>query len=157
MSTTQRQALPRVKRVLAPTDFSGGAESAVQWAISLRDAYGAEVVILHVVDLGLAGAASLPTGMAAATAFSQMVDAMRSEAREGMQKLATRYPQVKTVVREGSPRSTILEVAKEVGADLIVMGTHGRTGLAHIFFGSVAEYVVRHSRIPVLTVRQEEN
>lgn len=156
MSSGRAQTLPQMKRILAPTDFSPGAESALQWAASIREAYHAELVILHVVDLGLAGAASLPTGMAAATAFGQMVDALRSEAREGIRKLGTRYPEVRTVIREGSPRSTILEVAKEVGADLIVMGTHGRTGLAHIFFGSVAEYVVRHSRIPVLTVPQQE-
>ena len=55
-----------------------------------------------------------------------------------------------------SMRKAMEFVAQEVNADLIVMGTHGRTGLAHIFFGSVAEYVVRHSHLPVLTVRQEE-
>ncbi|MDP3766726.1 MAG: universal stress protein, partial [Dehalococcoidia bacterium] len=60
----------------------------------------------------------------------------------------------RTIIREGMPRSMILDVAREVGADLIVMGTHGRTGLTHVFFGSVAEHVVRHSRIAVLTVRQ---
>jgi nucleotide-binding universal stress UspA family protein len=59
------------------------------------------------------------------------------------------------MVREGMPRAAILDVAREVGADLIVMGTHGRTGLTHVVFGSVAEHVVRHSRIPVLTVRQQ--
>ncbi len=156
MSAAQRETLPRVKRILAPTDFSPSAESALRWAVSLRDAYGAEIVILHVVDLGLAGAASLPTGMAAATAFGQLVDALRAEAHEGIAKLAARHPQAKTMIREGTPRTTILDVAKEGGTDLIVMGTHGRTGLAAIFFGSVAEYVVRHSRIPVLTVRQSD-
>jgi nucleotide-binding universal stress UspA family protein len=54
-------------------------------------------------------------------------------------------------------RSAILEVAAEVEADLIVMGTHGHTGLTHLLIGSVAEHVVRHSRIPVLTVRQNSN
>jgi nucleotide-binding universal stress UspA family protein len=73
-----------------------------------------------------------------------------------MAKVAARYPQAKTRIREGSPRTGVLDTARDVGADLIVMGTHGRSGLAHIFFGSVAEHVVRQSQIPVLTVRQRD-
>lgn len=155
MASYQPPARRRVTRILAPTDFSPGADLALAWAMDLRDAYDAEITILHVVDYGLAGAASMPTGMAAATAYGQMVDAMRREADASMARVAKAYPRAARVVRDGSPRTVILEAAKELGASLIVMGTHGRTGLAHIFFGSVAEYVVRHSRIPVLTVRQE--
>jgi nucleotide-binding universal stress UspA family protein len=57
------------------------------------------------------------------------------------------------VIREGSPRQEILSQAADLGVDLIVMGTHGRTGLAHLLFGSVAEHVVRHARVPVFTIR----
>lgn len=145
----------RVKGILAPTDFSRGADAALEWAVDLGAALGAEITILHVADFGLAGAASFPTGVAAATAYRQMVDALRAEAREGMARLSKSYPQARTLIREGSPRTAVLEAARELGSDLIVMGTHGRTGLAHIFFGSVAEYVVRHSQVPVLTVRGE--
>lgn len=60
------------------------------------------------------------------------------------------------VDKEDVPRLIILEVAKAEGADPIVMGTPGRTGLSHVFFGSVAEHVVRYSSVPVLTARQED-
>ena len=60
------------------------------------------------------------------------------------------------VLLKGHAVHEIIDEVNHVNADLVVIATHGRTGLAHIFFGSVAEYVVRHSRIPVLTVRQEE-
>ncbi len=156
MSSTRSQTPPRVKRILAPTDFSPGAESALQWASSLSAAFGADLVILNVLDLSLAGVAGLPMEFAAMPAAAELIDRLRADAKTEMAKVAARYPKAKTLVREGIPRTGILDTAREVGADLIVMGTHGRSGLAHIFFGSVAEYVVRHSRIPVLTVRQEE-
>ncbi len=156
MSATRRQNLPRVKRILAPTDFSPGAESALQWASSLGEAYHAEVVILHILDLSLAGVAGLPTEFAAMPAAAELIDRLRAETKTEMARVTAQFPRAKAVVRETIPRTGILDVAREVEADLIVMGTHGRTGLAKIFFGSAAEYVVRHSRIPVLTVRQDE-
>ncbi len=156
MSTARRQNLPRVRRILAPTDFSPGAESALRWANGLGEALSAEVVILHVLDLSLAGIAGLPTEFAAMPAAAELIDRLRAETKTEMARVAAQFPRAKTVVRETVPRIGILDVAREVGADLIVMGTHGRTGLAKIFFGSAAEYVVRHSRIPVLTVRQDE-
>jgi nucleotide-binding universal stress UspA family protein len=145
----------RIRRILAATDFSAGAERALQWARALSEAFSADLVILHVLDLSLAGAAGLPTELAAMPAVGQLMDRLRSEATAEMTKVAARHPRARTLLREGSPRQTILDVAREVGADVIVVGTHGRTGLAHVFFGSVAEHVVRHSRVPVLTVRQE--
>jgi nucleotide-binding universal stress UspA family protein len=156
MTTARRQTAPRVQRILAPTDFSPGAEPALQWATSLGAAFGAELVILTVLDLSLAGVPGLPTEFAAMPAAAELISRLRAETKTEMAKVAAEYPKAKTIVREGVPRTSIVDVAREVGADLIVMGTHGRTGLAHIFFGSVAEYVVRHSQIPVLTVRQKE-
>ncbi|MDR5694358.1 MAG: universal stress protein [Armatimonadota bacterium] len=145
-----------VRRILAPTDFSEAAEPALHWAIALGEVFGAEVVILHVMDLSIAALAGLPSQIAAFPAAGELLERVRSEAEQEMAKVAARFPTARTLLREGSPRSVILEVAAEIGADLIVMGTHGRTGLAHVFFGSVAEHIVRHSKIPVLTVRQAE-
>ncbi len=144
----------RIRRILAATDFSPDAERALEWARTLSEAFNAELVILHVLDLSLAGAAGLPTELAAMPAVGQLMDRLRSEAASEMTKLAARHPRARTLLREGSPRTTILEVAREVAADVIVVGTHGRTGLAHVLFGSVAEHVVRHSPVPVLTVRR---
>jgi nucleotide-binding universal stress UspA family protein len=62
-------------------------------------------------------------------------------------------PDAQIVIREASARPAIVDVALELNCQMIVMGTHGRSGLEHLLMGSVAEYVVRHSRVPVLTVR----
>lgn len=145
----------KVKRILVPTDFSPGAEAAVQWAMALGKVFGAEVTLLHVMDLRIPAIADLP-GEMATVAMPDLLEQVRRESTDQTKKLAARFPGAKTLLREGIPRAMILEVGAEVGADLIVMGTHGRTGLAHVFFGSVAEHVVRHSNVPVLTVRQRD-
>jgi len=142
------------RHILVPTDFSPGAAGALEWAQALAAAFGAEVVLLHVLDLSLAALAGLPSALAMVPAAGELLERIRAETAQEMATLAARLPGARSVIREGAPRPVILEVAQEVGADLIVMGTHGRTGLTHVFFGSVAEYVVRHSRVPVLTVRQ---
>ena len=149
------QVQPR--RILVPTDFSPGAEDALNWANALGAAFHAEVVLLHVLDLSIAALAGFPSSLAMVPAAGELLDRIRSETEQEMTTLAARVPGARAMIREGTPRATILEVAAEVKADLIVMGTHGRTGLTHVFFGSVAEHVVRHSRVPVLTVRQHSS
>lgn len=146
------QVSPR--RILVPTDFSPGAEGALDWAKALGTAFGAEVILLHVLDLSIAALAGFPSSLAMVPAAGELLDRIRGETEQEMASIVTRVPGARSIVREGTPRTVILDVAGEVQADLIVMGTHGRTGLTHVFFGSVAEHVVRHSRIPVLTVRQ---
>ena len=144
----------RPRRILVPTDFSPGVESALQWARALGEAFRAEVVLLHVLDLSIGALAGFPANVAMVPAAGELLQQIRTETQQEMAKLSSRVPGARTIIREGIPRSVILDVAREVGADMIVMGTHGRTGLTHVFFGSVAEHVVRHSRVPVLTVRQ---
>src|SRR2546427_9348213 len=133
MSSTRVQTLPRLKRILAPTDFSPAAEPALQWATSLSAAFGAELGILNVLDVSLAGIAGLPTEFAAMPAAAELIDRLRAETKTEMAKVAARYPKAKTMAREGPARTGILELAREIGADLIVMCTHGRTGLAPSF------------------------
>jgi nucleotide-binding universal stress UspA family protein len=82
-----------------------------------------------------------------------LLDQVREEARGLMAELAGRVSGAATMIREGIPRQEIVQAAREMNADLIVMGTHGRTGLAHLLFGSVAEHVVCHAPVPVFTVR----
>jgi nucleotide-binding universal stress UspA family protein len=84
-----------------------------------------------------------------------MVQDLQGRAEAAIGLLAARLPRARTLIREGGPRSVILDVAAELKADLIVIGTHGRTGLEHLLIGSVAEHVVRYSPIPVLTVRRQ--
>jgi nucleotide-binding universal stress UspA family protein len=136
-----------VKRILVATDFSEQSEKALEWAKCFADAFKAKLVLLHVIDVfSLSETGALMTGM-------DPLGAIREQVRSHMDRLKTAFPGADIMVREASPRPTIVELASELDCDLIVMGTHGRSGLVHLLLGSVAEYVVRHSKVPVLTVR----
>lgn len=149
-------ATPSPKRIVLATDFSPYAEAGLRWADAVSQAFKAELIIVHALDLTLGGLAGLSPEVAAFPVADQLVDRLRTEAKTEMGRLAGRFPRARTIIREGPPRPTLLEVASEVNADLIIIGTHGRSGLAQMLIGSVAEHLVRHSRIPVLTVRVAE-
>ena len=147
-----------VNRILAPTDFSAGATKALQWAVAMSTAFHAELTILHVVDLDALAYLDVG-GDPALGGTSQFVsvgvlEQVRSDAEHALSRVAEAFPGAHTMLREGSPREAILQVAGELGTDLIVMGTHGRSGLARVAFGSVADHVIRHSKVPVVTVRE---
>jgi universal stress protein A len=148
-------AASQLKLILVPTDLSPGAEPALRLAARIAEATGAEIVLLHVLDLVTPAivASSPDIGLWMDDA---MIQEIQNNANTAMKQLAARLPRARTLIREGMPRSIILDVAQELKADLIVMGTHGRTGLGHVLIGSVAEHLVRYSRIPVLTVRQQD-
>jgi nucleotide-binding universal stress UspA family protein len=138
-------------KLLVPTDFSPSADAAATLAVSIAKALDAKVIVLHVLDLAPIMAAAgeqLPPDLAA-----EVLDRMRKEAAQRLAREADRYPQATPLMVEGAPRTTIVELALELRADLIVMGTQGRSGLDRVLLGSVAEHVVRHSDVPVLTVR----
>ncbi len=144
---------PRINTILVPVDFSTGSAAAVEWAVAIAGAFGAKIVLLSVVDVSVSAIMGGPGGVMVPPPPESLLEQMREEARTEMAAMAGRVPGATPIIREGTPRHEILSVAGEVGADLIVMGTHGRTGLAHLLFGSVAEHVVRHAEIPVFTVR----
>lgn len=140
--------VPAISRILVATDFSAQARSALEWARSLADAFGAKLVLFHVIDLfSLAEMGCVMEG------GTDPLPLLREQAHRCMGELKALVPDAETVIREASPRPTIVEAARELNCQLIVMGTHGRSGLAHLLLGSVAEYVVRTSSVPVLTVR----
>jgi nucleotide-binding universal stress UspA family protein len=143
-----------IRTILCPVDFSPGASAATEYAVSLAEKLGARVHLLHVYPLPMLAA---PDGGLMVT--PEMVTRMSTESERAISEVAARYEgrgvEIETHVRDGAPYSEILRRAEQVGADLIVMGTHGRSGIAHLLLGSVAEKVVRSSLIPVLTVRSE--
>ena len=135
-----------IHTILFPTDFSEASEHAFPLACALTRDYGARLVILHV--------APLPT-----IAFGEGVvppnpELYAHEAHEQLNRLQVPDADVRAERRfeEGDPATEILRAAQELPADLIVLGTHGRTGLRRLLMGSVAEQVVRKARCPVLTV-----
>ncbi|MBI5516624.1 MAG: universal stress protein [Deltaproteobacteria bacterium] len=147
------------KTILVPTDFSEGSRAALTMAGEIATRHGARVILLHVIDLppGLdPGSMVRPEGSAVSI---PLVDMAREQALAWMEKdRVTHLAKTEDVtvrVELGSPVvQTVLDVAQSVGADLIVVGTHGRTGLAHMVLGSVAEKIVRMADAPVLSVRR---
>jgi nucleotide-binding universal stress UspA family protein len=139
----------RISRILVATDFSDQAGGALQWAQSFAGAFGAKLVLLHVIDIfSIAEAGCVMAG-------SDPLPLLREQAQKSMGDLMLLVPNAETVIREASPRPAIVDGALDLDCQLIVMGTHGRSGLAlaHLLLGSTAEYVVRNSKVPVLTVR----
>src|SRR5262245_45840786 len=141
----------RPTSILHPTDFSDYSQRAFQIAIDLASAYGASLIILHVVEtLG-------PENITFGEVASQLEpESYRERLRQDLQKMAP--PAGSSVccthlLAEGDPAMEIARAAKERICDLIVMGTHGRTGLRRLLMGSVAEQIVCHAPCPVLTVK----
>ena len=137
-----------ISRILVATDFSPQAELASLWAIRMADQFKATLLLLHVIDIFSLAELSCRT-----VGGDPLLPMLRDEAKQNMQRWEARIPASQSFVREGSPRPVIVEAAVELQCQIIVMGTHGRSGLAHLLLGSVAEYVVRYSKVPVLTVR----
>ncbi|MCS7174001.1 MAG: universal stress protein [Armatimonadetes bacterium] len=141
-----------IRRILAATDFSPASEGALRWAHLLSERFGADLVLLHALFLDPALLLG-PTGVTV-DLYTRLVEHAREEAGQLLQQLEVRFPGARSVMREGPPREAILQAAAETRADLICMGTHGRSGISRLLFGSVAQHVVIHSPVPVLTVRQ---
>lgn len=144
----------QIRRIVCPTDFSPTADRAVAYAAEMARSFGAELLLLHVVPEMTYPLRSF--GMA--SAFPHLRDELHLRAAEELQKVKATIAgaNVSTLLRDGEAHVQVLECAKEIGADLVVMGTHGHTGLRHAFLGSTAEKVVRLSECPVLTVRTSD-
>ena len=146
-----------ITRILVPTDFSDTSDTALTYAQSLADSLGASLHLVHVFDDGYADAML-------ADASAAVYDSMRATAMTAARrKLQRRMPPADrrrffgtTATIEGKPATAIVDYAEEHEIDLIVMGTHGRRGFAHLLLGSVAEQVVRTAKCPVLTVRDKQ-
>ena len=141
--------VPRISQILVAIDFSFYASNALQWARSFAEAFGAKLILLHVIDAIAEVGADIDGVMTGINWFQLL----RDEAHKCMGELKALMPDAQIVIREASARPAIVDAAMELNCQMIVMGTHGRSGLEHLLMGSVAEYVVRHSKIPVLTVR----
>jgi nucleotide-binding universal stress UspA family protein len=140
-----------IQRILCPVDFSDTSNHAVEYAANLAVPLGAEMHLLHVYQLPMY---TMPDG--ALLAGPETAQRVMETGQDSLNRLADKVSggiTVNTHLTEGVPHAEVNRLAKELGADLVVMGTHGRTGIGHLLLGSVAERVVRTSPIPVLTVR----
>lgn len=143
----------QIKTILFPTDFSQGARAAMDYAISLAQDYKAKLILLYVIqDISIAEW-YIPSSISAADLVEDMQKSADREMERWASETGAKATSVEKMVVRGVPFVEIIRTAKEKNADLIVIGTHGRTGIDHMLFGSTAEKVVRKAPCPVLTVR----
>jgi nucleotide-binding universal stress UspA family protein len=145
-----------IDRILVPTDFSTTADAALDYARVLAARFGAELRLLHVLEdqyLGgsFAGEVYIPEPSNLRAALTKEAEALLAKRVAPLRRESL---QVDAAVVVGRSFRAIVDHADEYGADLIVMGTHGRTGIPHLLLGSVAERIVRTATCPVLTVRE---
>jgi universal stress protein A len=141
-----------IKRILAPVDFSEPSADAVETAIAMGRAFGATVELVHVTA---DAAYPLPPPVDVAMAPVDMARVMEEVARSltaEEERVRAAGVACESTTLIGRADSEIVRHADETGADIIVMGTHGRSGLSHVLLGSVAQRVVQHAHCPVLIV-----
>jgi len=145
--------------ILIPTDFSPPSDAAFEYARILAAKFGSSLQILHVIDDPTAESDFVADGFAPSTEGirTSLLENARARLERSMNLVdRSRYHAHAEAVL-GMPAASIVDYATVTGTGLIVMGTHGRTGLAHLLMGSVAEQVVRSAPCPVLTVRQVDD
>ena len=140
-------SLSNFKKILVPVDFSKTSQKALDQAIALAAQSKASLVLIHVVTF---------TAAATVEQFSMIewYQRLKEDAKKNLQKLQKRISiKSEIVVETGVPFDVICQTAKKKKADLIVVSTHGFSGIKHVLLGSTAERVIRHATVPVLVVR----
>ena len=146
-----------IRKILVPLDFSENSRFALDWAMSVADKLGTKVVLFH--------ACEIPARFKEATEkdwalYNDILMGFKKKAAQHLQTFADKYDNdqitIALEIAEGKPFIEIIKAAKNYDVDLIVMGTHGCTGLQHMLIGSVAEKVVRKASCPVLTVKHPD-
>lgn len=138
------------QKILVPTDASEGSEEALEPAFELAEKYDAELHFFYVVDVKIGDTQDI------LSTLTGEFEEIGRNATESMKEAAgERGLEAVTEVQEGIPHRSINEYVEENGIDLVVMGTHGRTGLDRVLVGSVTEKIVRTSEVPVMTVGRD--
>ena len=146
----------KLKQILVPIDFSDCSRKALRYAVPVAERFGAQLLLLYVIETN-----ALPAELGYVP--SEVKRAGIDSAEKALEELAQRTEQAlgthfarQTAVRNGIPWQEITVAAQALDVDLIVLSTHGYTGIKHILMGSTAERVVQHAPCPVLVVRERE-
>ncbi len=143
-----------LKGILVPTDFSESARKALKYAIAFASQFQAEITLLHVVP-------DVMDETRLIIAMPELQNDLLKEGRENLDREIAAWGgqsiKLKPCVKRGVPYNEIVDAARQMHSDLILIGTHGRTGLKHVLLGSTTERVIRHAECPVLVVREREH
>jgi nucleotide-binding universal stress UspA family protein len=143
-------AIPTFRSILVPLDFSDCSRAALDYAAHIAGHFGASLTLLHVVEPVSYG---LDFTLASPRQGPEMLAQLEARMAGLTATLSAQWLTIDSVIRSGTPAGSILDLASQRHYDLIVMGTHGRRGLAHLTAGSVAEAVLRRAPCPVMTVK----
>jgi len=146
----------KLSKILIPTDFSDATAKAVEYAASFAQQHGAELLLCHVLEPSPYPMAPIAGSLDRAPAEAELHRAVEKELQDCRERFVPSDVRCQTVMLEGTPHVEIISHAKAQGVDLIVMPTHGRSGLAHFLLGSVSEKVIRRAHCPVLVFRTDE-
>ncbi len=149
MKEQKRKFLP-IKKILVPTDFTVYSDHAIEYAIMVARNFEAKILLVHVIE---PMAYSVTDTIQIIDHYSALKTVAGPILRNLQNKLLKKGLEVDTLLLDGTPYLEIVKRSRQAGIDLIIMGTHGRTGIKHVLMGSVAERVVRMAPCPVLTVR----
>jgi len=153
--SASRVSVLKLRRILVPLDFSGQSRQALEAAVPLARRYGGKIILIHIVQppvvlSPIPGSGQYLVPMDNDRAVSAAKDHLAGLAR----KLVPAGLLERTLVRQGHPSHEIISAARTLKIDLIVIATHGRSGLSRMLIGSTAERVVRHAHCPVLAARR---
>jgi universal stress protein A len=144
-----------IKGVLVPVDFSNESILAAKFAVSLAEEYKTQLYVMHVME------PLHPTLRMYLADFEEYQQKMAAQNKEDLRKVIPPAVRerlaVEAILEIGNPQQLIVEKAKELGVDVVVIATHGRSGLSHVLLGSVAEKVIRHAPCPVFVVRNPKD
>ena len=148
--------MSRFEKILVPVDFSDESRAALETAIELAPVFGASIHMLHCYQIQPGGVS--PYGIAFPTSYyNDIRDAAARQLKEWQEKIPTDAVEVEASLSSDFPSEAITITAEEIGADLIVMGTRGLSGIKHVMLGSVAERTIRAAPCAVLTVKAPDS
>ncbi len=156
MSNPDSLDLIEIRKILYATDFSRISAYGFRHALTLSRCFRAKLIIFHAISIPPTIPADPTGGVALAECFDELQEESRIRLEEMLGEARKHEVEAETLLVEGAPHRTVLEEAERLGVDLIVVGTHGRTGVEHLLLGSTAEKIIRHSPVPVLVVRHPE-
>jgi nucleotide-binding universal stress UspA family protein len=144
--------MTELRRILVPTDFTETSDRALDWAMGIAARLGASVTVMHSYEIPIVG---FPDGAIVATPeiATRIAEASRAALESTLAQRSGKGVPLDSVLREGVAWEEINAVADAIDADLVVIGTHGRRGLARALLGSVAENVIRTAHRPIVTIR----